>query len=270
MVNVQKQDALSRRDFIKLSAGTGAGLIVSIYLSGCQTDTPPTTALPTATNPPGTEPTATLEPTVAPLTADLDEANGPFIPSAFLQIAPDGQVTITVHRVEMGQGVRTALAMAAAEELEADWSRVRVVQSDADVQYGSQATGGSQSMNQAYMTFRRAGAAARIALIAAAAEAWNVDEETCSAREGEVIHQPSGSRLSFGDLVGSVSRLDVLSGPPLKSDADFPPDWDAYATGGRTRFRDRARDLRDGCGCAEHAACCRRSCADLWRAGRRR
>ncbi len=209
---------LSRRDFIKVTAGTSLGLLISIYLEGCAPTPPPGTTAPT-TNAPSTDaPPVTHVPT---LEADIPEARSPFEANAYIQIDPDGQVTITVHRPEMGQGVRTALAMAAADELEADWSTIRTIQAPADTKYGNQVAGGSDGMARGFDIYRRAGAAGRAALIAAAARVWGVEPETCIARSNEVIHEPTGSRLTYAQLVGAVTQRDVPSNTPLKDPADF-------------------------------------------------
>ncbi|HEY4688918.1 MAG TPA: xanthine dehydrogenase family protein molybdopterin-binding subunit [Anaerolineae bacterium] len=201
---------LNRRGFLKVSATAGGGLLIGVYLAGCQaapTVEPTTTAQP--------QPTSTPEPTPTPVPIVS------FAPGVYLHIDSTGLVTITVHRSEMGQGVRTALPMIIADELEADWSKVRVEQADGDARYGDQTTGGSASVQGRYSIFRRAGATAREMLIAAAAQQWGVDPATCRAQNGEVIHPPTDQRLSFGECVPLAVSLPVPGNPPLKDPKDF-------------------------------------------------
>lgn len=131
-------------------------------------------------------------------------------PALFVAIGEDGMVTITCHRAEMGQGIRSSLAMVIADELEADWARVRVVQADGDeARYGNQNTDGSRSMRHLFLPLRRCGAAARTMLERAAAKRWNVNVAEVSARLHEVVHTPTGRKLSFGDLAKDAGALAV-------------------------------------------------------------
>jgi CO/xanthine dehydrogenase Mo-binding subunit len=114
----------------------------------------------------------------------------PFKPNVWLQIDADDTVTITVGRCETGQGVLTGLATLAAEELDVDWSQVRVQQAPANIQYGNQRTTGSSSMSDSFTGMRLAGAQARALLVAAAARQWGVDVSTCRTAHGVVIHMP--------------------------------------------------------------------------------
>src|SRR5207248_5402242 len=145
----------------------------------------------------------------------------PFKPNAWIEITPDGAVTIWTGRSEMGQGVRTAMPMIVAEELEADWTRVRVAQADADPAYGDQFTVGSRSVRSGFEPLRKAGAAAREMLIGAAALTWNVPRDACRARNGMVEHVPTGRRLGYGDLAARAATLAVPADPPLKSPSEF-------------------------------------------------
>ena len=109
---------------------------------------------------------------------------------------------------EMGQGIYTGLAMIVAEELDADWSKVRVEAAPVDpvynhTVYGAQITGGSTSTWTEWERLRKAGASARAMLVAAAAEAWGVAPASCGASDGHVVHNDSGRRLSYGSLVGA-------------------------------------------------------------------
>ncbi len=125
--------------------------------------------------------------------------------SVYLGIEPDGTVKIVAHRSEMGTGARTCLPMIVADELEADWSRVQIVQAIGDVKYGSQNTDGSCSVRDFYDTMRGAGAAARTMLEHAAAGKWGVSQEECEGRNHFVIHAKSGRKMSYGELVPLTS-----------------------------------------------------------------
>ena len=146
-----------------------------------------------------------------------------FVPNAYLRIDPDGTVTIRAKNPDMGQGVKTALPMIIAEELEADWSRVRVEQADLDPEaFGGQGSGGSDNIRSEWDSHRKVGATARMVLISAAASRWNVPEGECFARQGAVLHRPTGRRFDFGSLVSDASRLPLPQGdPPLKSPSEF-------------------------------------------------
>ena len=131
-------------------------------------------------------------------------------PTLFVAIAEDGTITITCHRAEMGQGIRTSLAMVIADELEADWSRVRVEQAVGDeARYGNQNTDGSRSMRHLFLPLRRCGAAARTMLEAAAAKRWSVPVAEVAAQLHEVIHRPSGRKLGYGALAKDAAALAV-------------------------------------------------------------
>lgn len=146
------------------------------------------------------------------------------LPSAWLGIAADEAVTIRVHKSEMGQGVRTGLAMVLAEELDADWTRVHVEQAPTDPNtYGSHSTAGSGSTSGNYQNLRRIGAAARWMLIQAAARRWGVDAATCVTEPGKVVHAASRRELSYGSLAEEAGRLSPPdpAGLRLKNPADF-------------------------------------------------
>jgi isoquinoline 1-oxidoreductase subunit beta len=134
-----------------------------------------------------------------------------FAPNVYVSIEESGTVTIVAHRSEMGTGIKTGLPMVLADELEADWNRVKVVQADGDVKYGDQNTDGSRSMRQFYQPLREAGAVARQMLEAAAARVWNVDPASCHAQNHTVVHEPTGRRLGFGDLVKVAAALPLPS-----------------------------------------------------------
>jgi isoquinoline 1-oxidoreductase subunit beta len=135
-------------------------------------------------------------------------------PHVFIAIDPSGLVTIIAHRAEMGTGSRTSLPMAVADELEADWSRVKVVQSPGDEQkYGNQNTDGSRSMRHFIQPMRQCGAAMRQMLEAAAAERWGVPAAEVQAQNHEAVHKASGRKLGYGELAAAASAL-----PPPPAD----------------------------------------------------
>ena len=179
----------SRRDFLKLSGLAGAGLVVRV----------PFLKAP------------------APAAAGAE----PFAPNQWLRVGSNGRVTLVVARTEMGQGVRTALSMILAEELEADWASVSIEQASTGPLYADMNTGGSDSVESSWMPLRQAAASARTMLVAAAAQGWNVPVESCRAERGSVVHAPTGRRLSYGRLAAAAARLPVPKDPALKNPKDF-------------------------------------------------
>jgi isoquinoline 1-oxidoreductase subunit beta len=145
-------------------------------------------------------------------------------PRVFIAIDPSGLVTIVAHRAEMGTGSRTSLPMAVADELEADWSRVKVAQSPGDEpKYGNQNTDGSRSLRHFIQPMRQCGAAMRQMLETAAAQRWGVNASEVQAQNHEVVHKASGRKLGYGELATAASALPV---PPadqikLKDEAAF-------------------------------------------------
>jgi isoquinoline 1-oxidoreductase beta subunit len=145
-------------------------------------------------------------------------------PRVFVAIAPDGTVTIVAHRSEMGTGVRTSLPLIVAEEMEADWSRVKVAQAHGDeVKYGNQDTDGSRSTRHYLMPMRQIGASARAMLEAAAANRWGVPVTEVKAVNHEVVHAASGRRLGFGELAADAAKQPVpgVENLTLKNPRDF-------------------------------------------------
>jgi isoquinoline 1-oxidoreductase beta subunit len=130
-------------------------------------------------------------------------------PSVYLGINPDGSVFIVTHRSEMGTGIRTSLPLVAADELDADWSRVTIEQGIGDAKYGDQNTDGSRSIRDFYEAFRRAGASARLMLVSAAAAQWNVPATEITTQNHEVIHQPTNRRAGYGSLATAAGKLEV-------------------------------------------------------------
>ncbi len=146
----------------------------------------------------------------------------PLQPSVHLSIGEDGLVTVVCHRSEMGQGVRTALCMVMADELEADWTTIRIEQAIGDKKYGDQNTDGSTSIRAgSYDRFRLAGAAARAMLEQAAATEWGVPLAEVTARNGAVVHDGSKRSLPFGKLVARARTLPVPTKPKLKDESQF-------------------------------------------------
>jgi len=138
-------------------------------------------------------------------------------PHVFISIEPDGRTTLIAHRVEMGTGVRTSLPMVIADELEADWARVTVVQADAnEARYGNQNVDGSRSVRHFLLPMRRAGAAARQMLEAAAAARWGVPASEVQARQHTLLHTPTGRRLGFGEVAAEAARLPLPAPEQLK------------------------------------------------------
>jgi isoquinoline 1-oxidoreductase beta subunit len=157
-------------------------------------------------------------------------------PLVFVSIDEDGIVTIVCHRSEMGQGVRTGMPMIVADELEADWSRVRVAQAPGDeVKYGNQDTDGSRSTRHFFLPMRRCGAAARQMLESAAAAEWKVPVGEVEAKNGEVIHRPTGRRLGYGALAKAAASLPV---PPADAIRLKNPSQFRYIGNGKLKLVD--------------------------------
>ncbi len=132
-----------------------------------------------------------------------------FEPNAFVSIDETGLVTIVASRSEMGTGIKTDLPLVLADELDADWNRVKVVQAQGNPKYGNQDTDGSRSTWEFFGPMRVAGATARQMLETAAAQTWNVPVGECRAQNGFVVHASSGHKLSFGDLAKLAAALPV-------------------------------------------------------------
>ena len=180
---------MERRDFLQVTGTIGAGLVIGIRIPNRR-------------------------------------GVAPFAPNAWLRIGTDDSVLVIVDRSEMGQGVTTSLPMLLAEELEADWRRIRFEFAPADKAYinplfGLQGTGGSSSVRAAWKPLREAGARARSVLIAAAAQAWGVEPVSCRAEAGAVIHAASNRRLTYGALAQRAAALPVPAEVQLKD----PKDW---------------------------------------------
>jgi isoquinoline 1-oxidoreductase subunit beta len=184
-------ELLSRRNFITVGVSAAGGLLVSVYLPATvralRESTPVSTTL-----------------------------------GAFVAVERDGAIVITARNPEIGQGVKTSLPMLVAEELDVDWSRVRVVQADFDeAKYGDQFAGGSTAISEAWLPMRRAGATARAVLVSAAATRWGVEPSTCRAEKGTVIHDASHRRVAYGEIAADAARLTAPTEVPLKATSQF-------------------------------------------------
>jgi isoquinoline 1-oxidoreductase subunit beta len=177
---------LSRREFVGAGIAAGAGLVIGFYLPH-----------------------------------ENRSRKESFSPNAYLRIAPDNKVTIVVARSEMGQGIRTALPMILAEELEADWKQIEIEQAGASTLFGDQTTGGSASIRTTWDPMRKAGAIAREMLISAAALTWSVPRSACVAESGHIKHAASNRSLSYGDLVDKAATLPIPSDVTLKQSKDY-------------------------------------------------
>ncbi|MFI5130333.1 MAG: molybdopterin cofactor-binding domain-containing protein [Chitinophagales bacterium] len=142
--------------------------------------------------------------------------------NSFLSIATDGTITIFSPNPELGQNIMTSFPMIVAEELDADWTKVKVVQAPLDTtKFERQVTGGSGAIPHSWKRLRNAGASARYLLIAAAAKRWNVEASECSTSNSFVMHKNSGKKLSYGELAEEASKITLPAGIPLKDRKDF-------------------------------------------------
>jgi isoquinoline 1-oxidoreductase beta subunit len=145
-------------------------------------------------------------------------------PHVYVAIAPDGTVTIVAHRSEMGQGSRTSLPMVVADEMEADWSRVKIVQAPGnEPKYGNQDTDGSRSIRHFIQPMRTCGAAMREMLEDAAALTWGVSDTECRAQNHKVVHVPTGKSLGYGELAVKAAGMKTpsLNSVTLKDPSQF-------------------------------------------------
>jgi isoquinoline 1-oxidoreductase beta subunit len=157
------------------------------------------------------------------ITAASDVKNATWNPNIWIGINSDGSVIVVTHRSEMGTGIRTSLPMVLADELEADWTRVRLHQAIGSDKYGSQDTDGSCSVRDFYETMREAGATARAMLVNAAAAQLKVPLDECFAHNHEVIHKKSGRKLGYGKLAALAAKqpMPYNSTIQLKEPAEF-------------------------------------------------
>ncbi len=151
----------------------------------------------------------------------VPNADGNFTPNLFVELKPDGQLILTASRSEMGQGVRTSLTSVIADEMDADWNQVKVIQAPGDAAYGNQNTDGSRSIRTIYEPMRKMGAMARTMLVGAAAERWQVSAEQCSTEKHHVINDATGERLFYGDLIEEAMKQPLPENPALKNPDEF-------------------------------------------------
>jgi len=140
---------------------------------------------------------------------------------AFIEIETNGRITIAAKNPEIGTGTRTALPMIVAEELDVPWRQVNVVQAPLDSSFGAQFTGGSTGVMENWTPLRRAGAAARYALVSVAATRWGVEPSACRTEQGVVVHGATGRRLAYGELAADAASAQVPDQVPLKRVEDF-------------------------------------------------
>ena len=160
----------------------------------------------------------------APLwAAEGEAAAAPFEPSLWMSIASDGTVTIVAHRSEMGCGSRTALPLVVADELDADWSKVKIEQAIGDPKYGEQDTDGSHSVRTNFDLMRRVGATGRVMLISAAAAQWGVSAKDCTTEPHFVVHRATGRKLGYGEVAAAAAKLPVpkKEDVPLKARSEW-------------------------------------------------
>jgi isoquinoline 1-oxidoreductase beta subunit len=186
----------SRRDFLKMTAFTSGGLVLGFSWFSTEAKTP----------------------------AIVDKAdfagNAEF--NSYLSISSDGTITILSPNPELGQNIKTSFPMIVAEELDADWKNVKVIQAKLDTKdFDRQLTGGSGAIPHSYKRLRVAGATARALLITAAAKRWNVDPSECTTANSFVLHARSGKKLAYGELAEEASKLTVPANVPLKDRKDF-------------------------------------------------
>ncbi|MCH8135025.1 MAG: xanthine dehydrogenase family protein molybdopterin-binding subunit [Proteobacteria bacterium] len=187
---------ISRREFMKRTGQAGGGLVFALtFASACQ---------------PG-------EVAVGPAA----KATASVAPNVYVNIRNDGIVEIYCHRSEMGQGIRTSLLQVIADELEADWDKVKVIQAIGHEKYGDQNTDGSTSIRNHFDLLRNAGATARDMMIAAAAAMWAVPANECVAHEHAVHHEDSGKSAGYGELVETASGMPQPESATFKAREDY-------------------------------------------------
>ena len=186
---------LDRRSFLKTSAAGSAALIIGFHLPASAHSDP----------------------------AEEQEKKPANPLNAWVRITPDNKITLILGKSEMGQGVMTALPMILAEEMSVDWKNVNIEQADTNSDVYDLGTGGSGSIAGSWLPLRRAGAAARVMLVSAAAQRWNVNPNTCVAKDGGVLHGARKNFLTYGELVAEAAKLPVpdFKSVELKNSDDF-------------------------------------------------
>jgi isoquinoline 1-oxidoreductase beta subunit len=184
--------ALGRRGFLKLAGIAGGGLAIAFSFT--------------------------------PAKANAADGKSDFMPNAYVHITPDGVVTVVSKGPEIGQGIKTAFAMILAEELDADWSKIKIEQALIDTKvYGSQSAGGSRSIPNNWDLLRQSGAVARTMLVSVAAQQWNVPASEITTANAVASHNASGRKATYGELAQKAAALPVpdLKSVPLKKRADY-------------------------------------------------
>ena len=177
---------LSRRNFLRVSAIAGGGVMIATYLDP-----------------------------VADVFAQIPVTNPPLTASAFITIAANGIVTLMAKNPDIGQGVKTHLPMLIAEELDVDWKDIRIQQADLDqVKYGPQNAGGSNATPTNWEPLRQVGAAGRHVIVAAAAQTWNVPESELTTASGRVMHAKTNRSIGYGELAAKAATIPA---PDLKT-----------------------------------------------------
>lgn len=180
---------ISRRDFIRNTGLVGGGLIISANFAAASSNK----AL----------------------------AGGDFMPNVYVNLMENGDVEVVCHRSEMGQGVRTSIMQVIADEMEADWGRVTLLQATGDAKYGDQNTDGSTSIRKHFDLLRNAGAVTRQMLVNAAADAWGVPAAECRGLNHAVHHEASGKSLGYGELAGHAATMPMPEDVTFKSPEDY-------------------------------------------------
>jgi isoquinoline 1-oxidoreductase beta subunit len=177
---MSKIQQINRRDFVKLFGLASGGILL-----GCNVSSDTKEFIP--------------------------QVEGIFTPNLFVQIQKDGNIILLASRSEMGQGIRTSLASAIADELEADWKYITVKQATGNAKYGNQNTDGSRSVRTLLEPMRKMGATAKIMLITAAAKKWNIAETDCKAENHFIINKNTNNKIFFGDLVDEAAKVKIPS-----------------------------------------------------------
>lgn len=186
----------NRRQFLKLASITGSGLMLGFNWFAAEAQ--------------------------APVVVNAASATGTIGFNSYLSIATDGVITILSPNPELGQNIMTSFPMIVAEELDADWKKVKVLQAPLDTKnFDRQTTGGSGAVPHSWKRLRNAGATARLMLVQAAAQRWNVTAGECTTSEGFVFHAASGKKLSYGELAEEASKVPVPVQVQLKDRKDF-------------------------------------------------
>lgn len=195
IVNNEPSGEMSRRSFLRRSTAAAGGLLVALYVER------------------------------SGIAGGKAPAGPVFPPDAFVRIAPDGSIVIVVNRIEVGQGIHTALPMILADELDADWSAVTAELAPVSDVYrdpvlGLQMVGGSTSTANSFNQYRELGAKTRAMLVATAADRWKVSPSRCRT-EASVVHGPSGQSATYGELAAAAARRPIPDKVSLKLPGDF-------------------------------------------------